>query len=112
MDQGHVDIVRCEFPDPEPVRGARVLGTVSAVVVEPLRRDLRLLVYPIAVAMAIGIGVLGHVLGRSDGPSISPPATVAPSAQTVEAGRGASADGITNAQPSDDDPAVPSPRMR
>jgi hypothetical protein len=112
MEQPHADVLRYEFPATEPIRGTRALRALSSRVIGPLQRDRRLLVYPLAVLMAMGIGVLGHVLGPSHGTSASRPAAVAPSLQTVEAGRDAPADRTSSAHPSDGDPAVPSPRTR
>lgn len=62
MEQRHADILRYEFPATQPTRGARAMSALSSRVIGPLQRDRRLLVYPIAVLMAIGIGVLGHAL--------------------------------------------------
>lgn len=112
MDQGHADIVRCEFPDPEPLQGTGRLQTAISHVLEPLRRDRRVVVYPIALVMAVGIGLLGHLLRPADVTAVAPGVPVPSNAPISVTDRDVPPAESLSEHPSDGHPADPSPRTR
>jgi len=112
MDHEPADIARYEFPDREPARGVGVLRVASSLVVEPLRRDVRVVVYPLAVVMAIGIGLLAQALRPAPGTSTGVDAAAASPAPAVAVAATPPSVESTGDRPSDRGPAAPSPRTR
>ena len=84
MDGAHVgtDSIRSRLPAPEARPRPGALRRLTTVTFGPLRRDPRLVVFPLAVVMAIGIGLLGHFLDADHGPSSAP--DVGAAAQIVD----------------------------